>query len=125
MRVVVGGEFSSYCDAISGAPQGSVLGPLLFVLFINDLPASLKSSIQLFADDLKLIGNANNYEDIPNDISMLEEWENTWLLRFNPGKCKVLHINNNENPHNEYKLNGCVLTGVESECALGVETTVV
>ena len=54
----------------------------------------------MFADDLKLVGNANNYEDIAMDMNMLEEWENTWLLRFNPSKCKVLHINNNENPRN-------------------------
>ena len=123
MRVVVGGKFSSYCDVISGVPQGSVLGPLLFVLFINDLPDTLKSTIQLFADDLKLVGNANNYEDIAMDMNMLEEWENTWLLRFNPSKCKVLHINNNENPRNKYKLNGFELASVESECDLGVETT--
>ena len=122
IRVVVGGEFSDSCEVSSGVPQGSVLGPLLFVLYINDLPDNVKSSIKLFADDLKLIGNANNCEDISRDIELLEEWEDTWLLRFDPGKCKVLHIKYNNNPINSYKLHDIVLTEVETECDLGIET---
>ena len=59
-RVSVQGEFSSFKDILSGIPQGSVLGPLLFILFINDLPDCLKSSVKIFADDLKLIANLSN-----------------------------------------------------------------
>ena len=59
-RVSVQGEFSSFKDILSGIPQGSVLGPLLFILFINDLPDCLKSSVKIFADDLKLIANLSD-----------------------------------------------------------------
>ena len=123
IKVVVGGQSSDSCDVTSGVPQGSVLGPLLFVLFINDLPDSIKNCIKLFADDLKLIGNADKFQDICTDIELLEKWENTWLLRFNPGKCKVLHINCNNNPNHKYKLHDTSLSEVESECDLGVETS--
>ena len=122
MRVSLGGKFSDYCNVTSGVPQGSVLGPLLFVLFVNDLPDNLKSSIKLFADDLKLIGNASKPEEIEQDIRELEEWEDTWLLRFNPEKCKVMHIDYNNNPRNCYILDGVALTEVETECDLGLET---
>ena len=122
MKVVVGGEFSQSCKVTSGVPQGSVLGPLLFLLFINDLPESVKSQVMLFADDVKLLGNANEGQIIKSDIAMLEEWENIWLLRFNPEKCKVLHIDMNNNPMNEYVLDNVPLTSIESECDLGVNT---
>ena len=59
-RVCVGGEFSNLNDVLSGIPQGSVLGPLLFVLYINDLPDSIKSFAKLFADDLKMIAKASD-----------------------------------------------------------------
>ena len=122
MRVTVGGKISEAHYVTSGVPQGSVLGPLLFVLFVNDLPQNLRNPISLFADDLKIIGNANNECDINNDLYMLERWEDMWLLRFNPSKCKVLHINKNNNPMNNYKLDGVNLTTVESECDLGLHT---
>ena len=122
MKVFVGGQSSNVHYVKSGVPQGSVLGPLLFVLFINDLPENLQTCVKLFADDLKLIGNTNNYDKIVSDISLLEEWEETWLLRFNPLKCKVLHIDKNDNPMKDYFIDGVKLTTVESECDLGVLT---
>ena len=86
----VAGKFSDYKNVTSGVPQGSVLGPLLFVLFINDLPQGIKNCIKLFADDVKLVGDANCPSTIREDLALLEEWEATWLLKFNPVKCKVL-----------------------------------
>ena len=75
---------------MSGIPQGSVLGPLLFILFINDLPDCLKSSVKIFADDLKLIANLSDKTVIDNYLKSLEDWETwerKWLLEFNPKKC--------------------------------------
>ena len=57
-RVCVEGNFSNFMKVLSGIPQGSVLGPLLFILFINDLPDCIKSFIKIFADDLKIIANS-------------------------------------------------------------------
>ena len=109
LRVCVNGKYSVAKKVLSGVPQGSVLGPLLFVLFINDLPDNMKSAIKLFADDVKLIGNSNNHKDILDDLKELEYWENMWLLSFNVNKCKVVHLQHNGNPNREYYLNGLEL----------------
>ena len=122
-RVSVQGEFSSFKDILSGIPQGSVLGPLLFILFINDLPDCLKSSVKIFADDLKLIGNLSDKTVIDNDLKSLEDWERNWLLEFNTDKCKVLHIELNGNEHFDYVLNGRNLKKTEQEKDLGVLTS--
>ena len=117
-RVSIQGEFSSIKDILSGIPQGSVLGPLLFILFINHLPDCLKSSVQIFADDLKLIANLSDKTVIDNDLKSLEDWERKWLLEFNSEKCKVLHID-----LNDYVLNGKQLKKTEQEKDLGVLTS--
>ena len=101
LRTSVRGCYSSVRDVLSGVPQGSVLGPLLFVLFINDLPDNIKNVTKLFADDLKLIVNAQCKAGVIEDISALEYWESLWLLKFNPKKCKVMHLKYNDNPMNE------------------------
>ena len=119
MRVGVGDSFSELIRIISGVPQGSVLGPILFLLFINDLPDHIKSRILLFADDLKLIANAVNKGIIDEDLKSLERWEDMWCLRFNLDKCKVLHISANENPSNKYYLDSTELVPTESEKDLG------
>ena len=119
MRVGVGDSFSELIRIISGVPQGSVLGPILFLLFINDLPDHIKSRILLFADDLKLIANAVNKGIIDEDLKSLERWEDMWCLRFNLDKCKVLHISANDNPSNKYYLDSTELVSTESEKDLG------
>ena len=68
MSVLVGGKESEIKYVTSGVPQGSVLGPLLFVLFVNDLPENVRNSLKLFADDLKIIAKASQYNIISHDI---------------------------------------------------------
>jgi len=104
----------------SGVPQGSVLGPLLFVLFINDLPGGIKNTSKIFADDLKVVVNAANCNDSYDDLKSLELWEETWLLKFNIDKCKVMHIDFNNNPKNKYELDNKILGETYSEKDLGV-----
>ena len=97
-RVVLNGISSDWTDVISGVPQGSVLGPILFILYVNDLPDKVKSYCEIFADDTKVykeINNLKDYEDLQDDIFELCRWTTKWLLFFNSNKCKVLHIGNN------------------------------
>ena len=120
MRTMVRGSYSKHYKVVSGVPQGSVLGPLLFVLFINDLPNGLKNETMLFADDLKLICCADDISGIKEDLKNLQEWEDIWLLKFNPTKCKVMHLDINCNSKESFMLNGVVLEEVNSETDLGV-----
>ena len=99
------------------------MGPLLFILFINDLPDCLKSTVKIFADDLKLIANLSDKSVVYSDLMLLEDWEKKWLLEFNTNKCKVLHIEHNNNEHLEYVLNGSKLKETDQEKDLGVLTS--
>ena len=100
----------------------ALIGPLLFLIFINDLPVDLTSDILLFADDLKIIANALN-ANASSDLTYLEEWESLWLLPFNPEKCSVVHLSANNNPFCSYQLNGVVLHEYETERDMGVMMT--
>jgi ribonucleases P/MRP protein subunit RPP40 len=95
-RVVLGDNISEWIRVLSGVPQGSVLGPLLFVIFINDLVKNLPDSCKckLFADDTKLISIIKCNQDCDKlqlGLGKLVQWSNTWLLKFNNDKCKVMH----------------------------------
>ena len=118
INVQVEGKLSGIRKVLSGVPQGSVLGPLLFILFVNDLPESVQNKVKLFADDLKLI--AADCKSVTEDLHELEIWESIWLLRFNPSKCKVMHIDFNDNPNLNYSLDGVNLETSEQD--LGVVT---
>ena len=93
-RVVVDGEVSSWKSVLSGVPQGSVLGPILFLVYINNLEEGVTGTILKFADDTKLfrkvkeIGDKQNVQD---DIDKLVKWSVKWQMLFNLGKCKYLH----------------------------------
>ena len=85
---------------ISRIPQGSVLGPLLFVLYINDLPDTVRSNILLFADDTKIFKQIKSRDDalqLQKDIDALNRWSEEWLLKFNTDKCHVLTLGKIDN----------------------------
>ena len=95
------GERSAEAPVTSGVPQGSVLGPLLFLLYINDLPQNITSQVRLFADDTAVYLTVTSSEDantLQADLDTLQEWERTWDMEFNPSKCQVLHITRSRQP---------------------------
>jgi hypothetical protein len=122
-RVVVNGEKSDWANVTSGIPQGSVLGPTLFVIFINDLPETVLSKLYLFADDTKLYSLIRNHEDqlaLQQDLSQLNLWSEKWMLRFHPDKCRVLQIGKTRLEKAEYAMAGKKLEYVSTEKDIGV-----
>ena len=116
-RVRVEDQLSSWEAVRSGIPQGSVLGPSLFVIFINDMPNVIDSMCQLFADDAKVFRSIRSLDDnviLQNDINKLTKWSEKWQLPFNVSKCKSLHIGSS-NPRHEYAMNGECLEQVRVE----------
>ena len=98
--VAVNGAQSAPSSVISGIPQGAVLGPTLFVIYINDLLDKIKSDGFLFADDTKIFRKISSREDalcLQSDLDHLEEWSRKWLLRFHPDKCHVLTLGKFDN----------------------------
>ena len=96
-RVILDNVISESVDVLSGVPQGSILGPLLFVLFINDIYANIDndSNIALFADDTKIwrdINSESDCETLQNDINTLSIWSRNNKMSFHPDKCKPLSI---------------------------------
>jgi len=80
---------------LSGVPHCSVLGPLLFLLFVNDRPDWIMTNIRIFADDTKIwirITGVEDSESLKRDLDSLGRWSEKWLLRLNPEKCKMMHI---------------------------------
>lgn len=117
-------KLSNWINVISGIPQGSVLGPILFVIFINDMPEIVDSMCQLFADDAKIFRSVHIRDEASNlklqkDLDNVYQWSQKWQLPFNTSKCKVLHLGHN-NPCHQYKMNGQKLQNVEDEKDLGV-----
>lgn len=113
------GVSSASHAVLSGVPQGSVLGPLLFLAYISDLSLEVTSSIVYFADDTKLFCNTKNSDQLKRDLEALEEWTSKWNLRLNNNKCTVLHLGRN-NPKLQYSLNNSFLQSVELQKDLGV-----
>ena len=114
--------FSEPAPVISRVLQGSILGPALFSIYINDCKEVLKNPITLYNDDSKLIGITNG--TLQNDLNGLSLWATTWMMEFNPLKCKVLCIGPHNNQISYYMLEKSgthiQVEAVESEQDLGV-----
>ncbi len=124
-RVSINGTKSEWADVKSGVPQGSVLGPLLFIIYINDLDTEINSRLSKFADDTK-IGRAIHSDDDANalqrDLDNLCEWTDKWQMRFNTEKCKVINVGRT-NDNNNYKLVNDTISHSSCERDLGVMVT--
>ena len=109
-RVKINGVFSNWQNVLSGIPQGSVLGPLLFIIYINDLVevCSQGSRLFLYADDAKIfkhISNDFDKVDLQSDLDSVKQWSDTWLLKLNEKKCKVISYGKEPLDKTEYFIN--------------------
>ena len=105
-QVKVGSSHSSWSTVSSGVSQGSVLGPVLFLIFVNEIPGLVHSRVKMFADDLKIyreVSSINDTQVLQRDMDTLSHWSETWLLRFNVSKCKVMHCGTG-NPRQTYHI---------------------
>jgi hypothetical protein len=126
IRVVVNGQKSDWLMPNAGVPQGSILRPLLFLVFINDITNNIESDINLFADDTSLMEIIDNYiesyEKVNRDLHRLSNWANKWLVTFNATKTVYLKISRKVNPapHPILRLNGEIIKEVFTHKHLGL-----
>ena len=125
-RVVMGEFESGWRDILSGVPQGSVLGPLLFVVYINDLPDGIENVFKMYADDSKVIAEVDELTEdssLQVDIHKIKDWCDKWSMSLNSLKCKVMHFGK-KNPEKVYYIgigvDRVVLGKTEAEKDLGV-----
>lgn len=125
--VLVEGSSSPFCEVESGVPQGSVLGPSLFLYYINDMPLGLSSRLRLFADDTiayLTVSNTTDAETLQSDLDKLASWEEKWKMVFHPEKCNVISITRKRKTTKcDYKLHGHILESVNSVKYLGCNIT--
>lgn len=123
-RVVLNGTISTSTRVTSGVPQGSVLGPLLFLIYINDITENIQSHIKLFADDCVLYREINTSDDLAmlqTDINILSSWCNQWKMSLNLSKCKHIRFSRSKlHDSYSYLINGTVLCTVFEYVYLGV-----
>ena len=124
-RVTIKDKFSSWSNVKSGIPQGSVLGPILFIMYINDLPNTIKCCLKIFADDTKIYKDISVISDkhmLQSDLDELFHWSNLWKIKFNINKCKYLAINKKSHEFNtiNYNINKIKLMENNREKDLGI-----
>jgi len=114
-------ELSKWLEVLSGVPQGSVLGPLLFLVYINDLDVNISNWILKFADDTKIFSQIRDDKDgerLQEDLQKLCQWSEEWKMLFNVSKCKVMHIGR-PLEQNSYFMNNRQLKCTDMEKDLG------
>ena len=124
MQVVIEGESSEKVTVDSGVPQGTVLGPILFLCHINDLPQAVQSQVRLFADDCLIyrpIKSQTDHITLQNDLLELEKWADKWGMRLNAKKSYILSINNRSSHF--YSLGNHILKQVDENPYLGLTIT--
>ena len=120
-RVIMRNGISSWQRVKSGVPQGSILGPLLFLIYVNDMPDVVASTAKMFADDTKVYRKIKVFQDchdLQDDLNNLSAWSAKWLLGFNETKCVALKIR--RSIEYMYTLNGHILESVDTQKDLGV-----
>ena len=120
----VNGKLSGWLIVLSGVPQGSVLGPVLFLIFINDLDMETteRQIVKKFADDTKIaqfIESEADAAELQATLDRLTAWAVRWGMQFNVGKCHIMHVGRN-NPEYEYKMCGVTLEKTTDERDIGV-----
>ena len=122
--VVLVGEHSYSVLVTSGVPQGSVLGPLMFLVFINDFPCYVKSRVRLFADETVIyltVKSESDCQQLQDDLRSLEKWESNWCMEFNPSKCNIIRVTRRRTPFKfQYKLHVKMLETVDTTKYLGI-----
>ena len=121
-RVSVNKTFSEWDEVTSGVPQGSVLGPILFLVYINDIDSGLISKLSKFADDSKLCKNVlldSDRDALQQDLDRLYEWSQQWQMQFNVDKCSIIHLGHKNRQYN-YKLGDGELKKSVKERDLGI-----
>ena len=126
--IVVNGIKSDWAPVLSGVPQGTVLGPVLFSLYINDITTDIDSEMRLFADDCVCYREIKGIEDtvkLQEDIDRLGCWARKWGMRFQPVKCNIMQITRKriKKINASYNLEGTVLDSIENIKYLGVTIT--
>ena len=124
-RTVVNGVASEWAPVLSGVPQGTVLGPLFFLLYINDIPSCVTSEVRLFADDCLIYRQIQSMDDqaaLQRDLNALDQWGSTWMMAFNTKKCHTMSFTKARKPRFsfEYSLAGDLLQSVASHPYLGL-----
>ena len=101
-QYVILNNMKSYATfVLSGVPQGTVLAPILFLIYINDLPTCVQNKVRRCADDVLMYSYINSKDDcisLQKDLTALEQWSHKWQMSFNPTKCEFLRITNKKIP---------------------------